>query len=479
VLDRLNAVIRSNCSEIQSSAGRPLIAPSKTCQQVSRLEIVLNLHATPTDSIPQSNPLLLQQPERRLRILVLSSCSRSLTNFRLELLKSLVRAGHAVVAAGPEDDPEVKADLTRIGVEFAHTPMARASLSPVRDFLTLLRLRRLMNAIRPHVIVPYTMKPILYGGIAARSVGVPGRCFLVTGLGHVFSEANLKTLKGRAIKRLSVWLYRRAFVGAKAVFVYNDADRSDIIGNSLVDDVSIIHHVDGSGVDIDHYAFVPTPMERPVFLMVTRLLRDKGVFEYVQAARRLKQHRPDGKFLLVGPVDPGPGAIPPQEVEQWAREGIIEYLGETKDVRPFLARCNIFVLPSYYREGIPRSALEAMAVGRPVITTDLPGCRDTVEPGVNGYLVRPRSVDSLFDAMAALADRLDLAAEMGRRSRELACNRFDVRLINEILLDRMGLSHRERPSQNLAVPASRRPQVQTCSTGQQLSAVGRSLPWRG
>ena len=439
----------------------------------------MNLHATPTDSIPQSNPLLLQQPERPLRILVLSSYSRSLTNFRLELLKSLVRAGHAVVAAGPEDDPEVKADLARIGVEFAHTPMARASLSPVRDMLTLLRLRRLMKAIRPHAIVPYTMKPILYGGIAARSAGVPCRCFLVTGLGHVFSEANLKSLKGRAIKRLSVWLYRRAFAGAKAVFVYNEADRSDIIGNSLIEDISIIHHVDGSGVDVDHYAFVPTPIERPVFLMVTRLLRDKGVIEYVEAARRLKQRRPDAKFLLLGPVDPNPAAISPQEIQQWARDGIIDYLGETKDVRPFLARCNIFVLPSYYREGIPRSVLEAMAVGRPVITTDLPGCRDTVEPGVNGYLVGPRSVDSLFDAMSALAERLDLAAEMGRRSRELACSRFDVHLINEILLDRMGLSNREGPSQNLAVPASRQPQVQACSAGQPLSAMGRGISWTG
>jgi glycosyltransferase involved in cell wall biosynthesis len=298
-------------------------------------------------------------------------------------------------------------------------------------------------------------------------------------LGHVFSEASLKTLKGRTIKRLSVWLYRRAFAGAKAVFVYNDADRSDIIENSLVKDVSIIHHVDGSGVDVDHYAFVPPPMEKPVFLMVARLIRDKGVFEYVQAARRLKRHRPDAEFLLLGPVDPNPAAISPQQVQQWVREGIIDYLGETKDVRPFLARCNIFVLPSYYREGIPRSALEAMAVGRPIITTDLAGCRDTVEPGVNGYLVAPRNADSLFDAMSSLAGRLELAAEMGRRSRELACDRFDVHLINEILLDRMGLSNREGPCQNPAMPASRQPQAQTCTTGQQLSAMGRGISWTG
>jgi glycosyltransferase involved in cell wall biosynthesis len=422
--------------------------------------------------------LLWRQQERSQRILVLSSYSRSLTNFRLELLKSMVRAGHVVVAAGPEDDPDVKADLSKIGVEFARIPMARASLSPVRDIATFLQIRRLIKKIRPDVVVAYTMKPIVYGGIAARSAEVPRRCFLVTGLGHVFSEASLRTLKGRWIKRLCVWLYRLAMAGAKAVFVYNDADRSDIIENSLVHDVSVIHRVAGSGVDVDHYAFAPAPFEKPVFLMVTRLIKDKGVFEYVEAARRLKQHLPNAEFQLLGPFDPNPGAISRLQVQEWIEEGIVDYLGETNDVRPFLAKCNIFVLPSYYREGIPRSILEAMAVGRAIITTDLPGCRDTIEPGENGYLVMPRSADSLFSAMSPLADRLRLAAEMGRRSRELACTRFDVHSINEILIDRMGLSNHDHASRKAAGACGREAR-QADAINQQLDATGRVISWRG
>ncbi|WP_233426844.1 glycosyltransferase family 4 protein [Rhizobium mongolense] len=422
--------------------------------------------------------LLWRQQERSQRILVLSSYSRSLTNFRLELLKSMVRAGHVVIAAGPEDDPDVKADLSKIGVEFAKIPMARASLSPVRDIATFLQIRRLIKKIRPDVVVPYTMKPIVYGGIAARSAGVPRRCFLVTGLGHVFSEASLRTLKGRWIKRLCVWLYQLAMAGAKAVFVYNDADRSDIIENSLVHNVSVIHRVAGSGVDVDHYAFAPAPIEKPVFLMVTRLIKDKGVFEYVEAARCLKQHRPNAEFQLLGPFDPNPGAISRLQVQEWIEKGIVDYLGETNDVRPFLAKCNIFVLPSYYREGIPRSILEAMAVGRAIITTDLPGCRDTIEPGENGYLVMPRSAGSLFSAMSLLADRLRLAAEMGRRSRELACARFDVHSINEILIDRMGLSNHDHASRR-AAGACGREATQADAINQQLDATGRVISWRG
>jgi len=385
--------------------------------------------------LPQAMPA-----HRRQRVVVLCSYSPSLTNFRLELLKRMVDAGHIVTAVGPEDDGRTRASLSRIGVDFAQVPMARVGLNPITDLVTLWSLWRLMLKLKPHVVVPYTMKPIIYGGIAARLAGVRSRCFLVTGLGHVFSQDGAATLKGRIVKQISVWLYRSAFTGANVVFAYNQTDAADIREHRMVTDESLIKLVPGSGVDLDHYAFAPPPTDRPVFLLVARLLKDKGILEYIEAARRVRRAYPRAEFQLLGHFDPNPAAgISRADIKKYVDEGILNFLGETVDVRPYLAGCNVFVLPSYYREGIPRSILEAMSVGRAIITTNLAGCSNTVQPGINGYLVEPRSVDDLSCAMSELAGNLPLANDMGMRSRELAQEKFDVHLVNDILIERMAL----------------------------------------
>lgn len=382
---------------------------------------------------------------RRQRIVVLSSYSPSLTNFRLELLRSMVDAGHFVTAAGPEDDATIRARLANIGVDFAHIPMARVGLNPITDLQTLWSIWRLLWKLKADLVLSYTMKPIIYGGIAARLAHVPSRCFLVTGLGRVFSQGYDKTLKGSFLKRVSIWLYRRAFTGARVVFAYNEADAADIRKNLMVADHSLIKIVPGSGVDVDHYAFAPPPLDRPVFLLVARLLKEKGILEYIAAARRIRVLYPTAEFQLLGQLDPDPAAgISPGDIENWVAEGLITFLGETTDVRPFLTGCNVFVLPTYYREGIPRSILEAMSVGRAIITTALAGCADTVQQGLNGYLICPRDVDDLTQAMSALAENLPLAEVMGKRSRQLAQAKFDVHLVNEILMERMALAHPER-----------------------------------
>ncbi|WP_319005560.1 glycosyltransferase family 4 protein [Pararhizobium sp. YC-54] len=389
-----------------------------------------------------SRPLPRVMPaHRRQRIVVLSSYSPSLTNFRLELLKRMVDAGHIVTAVGPEDDARTRVALSRIGVDFAHVPMARVGLNPITDLVTLWSLWRLLRKLKPNMVVPYTMKPIIYGGIAARFAGVRSRCFLVTGLGHIFSSNGAATLKGRVVKQISVLLYRCAFAGANVVFAYNEADAADIREHRMVKDESLIRIVPGSGVDLEHYAFAPPPSDRPVFLLVARLLKDKGILEYIEAARRVRRLYPKAEFQLLGHFDPNPASgISSADIQKWVDEGILTFLGETRDVRPYLARCNVFVLPTYYREGIPRSILEAMSVGRAIITTNLAGCSDTVQPGVNGCLVEPRSVDDLARAMSELAGNLPLAEDMGRKSRELAQAKFDVHLVNEILIERMALA---------------------------------------
>ena len=386
---------------------------------------------------PRARPL--DAPIRSRKIVVISSYTPSLTNFRFELLKRMVEAGHSVTAFGPEDDEIVKADLNRVGVDFMTMPMARAGLNPLQDLRTLSYLVREFRRLRPDTVIPYTMKPIIYAGIAARLAGISHRCFLVTGLGHVFSDDGVASRKGKIVRALSVQLYRAAFSGAHVVFTYNDADIDDLKRHHMLRDNSLIELVPGSGVDLEHFRVAPVPDGNPVFLLIARLLGDKGIREYVEAARIVKRHFPQAVFRLLGHFDPNPAAISADEVKSWAEEGIVDYLGETRDVRPFLADCSVFVLPSYYREGIPRSILEALSTGRAVITTDMPGCNETVTRGVNGYLVKPRKAEALAEAMLEFCRNPHLAAVMGRNSRALAEQKFDVHQVNRMLLSRMGL----------------------------------------
>ncbi|OAP42064.1 glycosyl transferase [Sinorhizobium saheli] len=394
-----------------------------------------------TRALPHADKPTISHPSHRNRrvIAVIASFTPSLTIFRLELLRRLVAAGHRVVAFAPEQDARVEHQLAGIGVEFIRIPMARTGLNPLEDVATLWSLVKHFRRLRPDMILPYTMKPIIYGGIAARALGIKDRCFLVTGLGHVFSEQADGSAKARLVRRLCVSLYRVAFAGAKVVFVYNDADDADIRNHRMLRDNALITMVPGSGVDLDHFAFSRPPQGAPVFLMVARLLRDKGVVEYVQAARIVRQSFPEARFQLLGHFDSNPTAISREEIDGWVREGVLEYLGSTDDVRPYLAACSVFVLPSYYREGIPRSILEALATGRPVITTDLPGCRDTVEPGANGFAVKARDAADLAKAMIALAEDPELVERMGEKSREIATSKFDVHAVNRLLFERMQL----------------------------------------
>ena len=372
------------------------------------------------------------------RVLVVASLTSSLVNFRLDLLEAMVARGHKVLAVAPDRDPAAEAALHAIGVGFVRIPMARASLSPAGDLRTLAALVRLIRRWRPDVLLPYTMKPIIYGLLAGRLAGVPDRFALVTGLGYVFGEGGGS--RSRAlVRRLSVVLYRIAMRGVRRVFVYNEADAGDVIGSRMISDPTRLIPVPGTGVNLARFPFRDLPPGPPVFLMIARLLREKGVTDYVEAARQLRVRRPDLRFQLLGPLDPNPTGLKRADVDAWVEEGAIEYLGETDDVRPFLAAATVFVLPTYYREGTPRTLQEAMAMGRPVVTTDMPGCRETVEEGRNGYLVPPRDPAALAEVLWRFVEDPALAPLMGREARRAVTERFDVRAINRLLLAQMGL----------------------------------------
>lgn len=362
----------------------------------------------------------------------------SLTNFRFQLIKAMVDEGHEVIAFAPEYDSDVLDSLQSIGVRFIQTPMSRTGLNPFNDLHTLFSLCRHLHKLKPDVVLPYTMKPIVYGCLAARIVGVPHRFALFTGLGHVFA-GETPTPSMALVRQISVWLYRAALTGVERIFVYNDADAQDICKHRMLMDNSIIKFVPGSGVDLDHFARAKFPKGELKFLLIARLLRDKGIFEYARAARHLRQKHANIRFQLLGPFEPHSSSLNKKDIDDLEREGVLEYLGETRDVRPFLSACNVFVLPTYYREGIPRSILEAMAIGRAIITTDTSGCRETVVENENGFLVPPRDHTKLAEAMERFIIDPGLAKTMGQRSHQLARERFDVHAVNRLLLESMNL----------------------------------------
>ena len=388
--------------------------------------------------MPQTAIFAPHHETDRRRIAVVCSYTVSLVNFRFRLLEAMVRNGHDVVAFGPEYHTPTVDALAAIGVSFVRIPMARAGLNPLEDVRTLGALVAAFRKHKPDVVLCYTMKPIIYGLLAARLTGVKQRHALITGLGYIFSDdANSPRL--RLIRRIVTWMYRVALQGGGRVFVYNEADADDVRSRRMVSDLARIVSVPGSGIDFDRFAASDLPTGDPVFLMVARLLREKGVFEFIEAARSLRSQYPKARFRILGPIDPSPLAVSRNEIDRWAAEGAVDYLGETADVRPYLAACTVFVLPSYYREGIPRSILEAMATGRAIITADTPGCRDTVADGENGLVVPPRDPSRLAAAMKRLIEDPALAARMGRRSLEIAHDRFDARAVNHLLLREMTL----------------------------------------
>lgn len=366
-------------------------------------------------------------------VVVVSSYAPSLLNFRGPLLRELVAAGHEVHACAPDVGGDLREELGRIGVRVHETPLDRQGTGVFRDIRYLLALRRLIREIRPGLVVTYTIKPNIWGAFAARLCDVPSVA-MVTGLGYAFIAS------GRFRQRLSrlgaTVLYRLATSCNRVVVFQNPDDRDDFITAGCLADSSKARLVNGSGVDCDHYAPAPLP-HAPVFLMIARLLKNKGVREYGEAAVRLKRSHPMARCLLVGYFEEGPDGIDRSDLERWIAGGL-EYAGKLDDVRPALAACSVYVLPSY-REGTPRSVLEAMAIGRPVITSDAPGCRETVVDGLNGFLVPVGDAESLHERMARLADDPDLRGSMAAESLRIVRKKYDVDTVNRTLLQHLGL----------------------------------------
>ena len=354
-------------------------------------------------------------------------------NFRGPLIRDLVAAGVQVYALAPDYDYEMRQKIQSLGANPVDFKMIRTGMNPIRDGIDMLQLAVLLRRLRPDVTLSYFIKPVIYGTVAAWLAGVPRRVAMIEGLGYVFTVSSYRqTWQRKLLKTLVSSLYRFSLNRAHQVIFLNKDDLAEFVAAGLVLEEKALN-LGGIGVDLYDWPVVPIHEQPITFLLAARLLREKGIVEYAEAARLVKTRHPDVRFVLLGGLDPNPGGLVQAEVQAWVTEGLLEWPGHVA-VKPWLAQANVYVLPSYYREGLPRSIQEAMAMGRPVITTDAPGCRDTVNQGVNGFLVPVRDVQALVDAMLRFVQNPSLIESMGRESRRLAEMHFDVRKTNARLL---------------------------------------------
>lgn len=372
-------------------------------------------------------------------IAILTSFAGTLANFRGPLIREFVSRGITVHALAPDHDDDTRAAMLALGAVPVDVSLDRTGVRPLHDLKDMIGLVLTFLRLGPDAVFGYFIKPVTYGTIAAALAGVRHRFAMVAGLGYIFTPGSgSDTLKRRILRYIALSLYWIAFRLCAVIFVQNDDDRRFFTDKGIAPP-GRAELLAGSGVDFDLLAPASPVTEPMTFLLMARLLREKGIGEYVEAAHMVRADYPDARFLLLGGLDSNPGGFSLAEVQAWVDQGSVEWLGHKKDVRPIIAGSSVFVLPSY-REGKPRSTQEAMAMARPIITTDVPGCRDTVIDGVNGFLVPVRNAMALADAMKRFLDRPDLVAPMGAASRQLAENRFDVRQVNAHMLRAMGIA---------------------------------------
>ena len=384
----------------------------------------------PTSSIPlpnsrHSSPEPASSGVKQKKILLSSNSAWNLANFRKPIIEALVAAGYEVVAVAPTDGEEHR--LTDMGARFEPIRMRGAGTSPFEDFRLLLNYIRLLRDEQPAMFLGFTAKPNIYGSLAARVTGVPVAA-TISGLGSAF-------LKGGLLGGILLRLYRLALDGARAVFFQNPSDRDLFIARRIVRPEQA-RLVAGSGIDL--LRFEPSPVDHGEgfsFLLIARLLLDKGIAEYVEAARIVRRRHPHVRFQLLGGAGgDNPSAVPQAELARWAAESIVEQFGVCNDVRPYITASDCVVLPSY-REGLPRSLLEGAAMARPLIASDVPGCRDVIEDGINGLLCEVRSAESLAVVMEQmLAMTPSERSAMGAAGRRKVEAEFDQRLVADAYL---------------------------------------------
>jgi len=375
----------------------------------------------------------------RLRIAIIGTTASSIIGFRGDLIGALSERGCKVFALAVDYTPDDKDLVRSLGAEPVDFTLRRTALNPVLDIKDMLRLSRLIKSISPDIVFSYFAKPVIYGTLAAVLAKVPKRVGMLEGLGYAFTDQPVKLpFKTRFIRWVQVFLYKIAFLFLDRVVFLNKDDPLDLVVKYKIK-VRKVDVLGGIGLNLERYPFTPPPKGAVSFIFVGRLLAEKGIREFLAAADIVKSRYPLTRFVVLGGIDKeNPGAISEASLKELVRKDTIVYPGHVEDVTAWLAESSVFVLPSY-REGFPRSTQEAMAIGRAVITTDAPGCRETVEDGVNGYLVPRWSSGALAKKMFQFIEKPELIDAMGQESYRMARTNFDAEVVNRKMLEILDL----------------------------------------
>ena len=379
----------------------------------------------------------MSQKNSAPKVAIITSNTKTLMTFRYDFLKALKKTGADVVAFGPNDQTktEVVKKLKAIGVSFKVIPIANTGLNPLQDWATFKTVAFLLKQQKITHVFTYTLKPVIYGSLAAKAAGIQNVTSMMTGLGHLYTFDDPRT---KILRFFSDRLLGIAFKANQTVFFQNKDDAQVLLDRALLPQQKMAL-VNGSGVNLKQFKKTPLPQQTPLtFLFVGRLLKSKGFYEYCEAVQMVRQKYPGMRYQVVGGHHPNPAQLGREEALDLMKNSGVEYLGEVEDVLPPLKEAHVVVLPSY-REGTPKALLEALAVGRPLITTNVPGCCETVCAEDNGMLVPAKDPWAIADAMRFFIENPENLQSMAQKSRQLAEDKFDVREVNKTLIQHMGL----------------------------------------
>ncbi|OEK05648.1 glycosyltransferase family 4 protein [Roseivirga misakiensis] len=380
------------------------------------------------------------QHSKKPKFLLIGGFASSLINFRGPLLRALTLK-FDVYATAPFVDQDTRLKVEALGVTCISNNFERTGLNPIKDLLAFRQLKQEIRAIKPDYVLAYTIKPVIFGLMASGKKNVK-KYALITGRGSGFDS---NTFKAQTIRSIVKRLYKRSLSNVEGIIFQNSNDEIFFIEESIISKNANSTVIEGTGVDLAYYHASKSKnredLDKIKFLFVARLIKEKGIPELFEATKQLKKYYDNFEVQLLGWVDPNPGGISKEEIEAMDATGVITYLGTTDDIRPFMDNADVFVLPTYYNEGLPRTIQEAMAMSKPIITTDHPGCRETVVEGENGFLVPTKNADVLRDRMEYFIKTPQAIRSMGIASLSMAREKFDVNKINSRIFEFMQLTN--------------------------------------